>query len=66
MKYALVMIAALALAGCVQEGDELTNTNNMIAVCIDGVSYWMLHPNTPSQVIAPRVGPETLTFVRCE
>jgi hypothetical protein len=66
MKYALLVIAALTVAGCVEEGSDLTNQEQTITVCLDGVAYWMINPQARSQVLAPRVDPKTLTFVRCD
>lgn len=66
MKYALLAIAALTLAACVEEGSDLTNKHNTITVCLDGVEYWMINPEARSQTMAPRIDPETLSFVRCK
>ena len=38
----------------------------MITVCLDGVAYWVDGEDTYYQMMAPRIDPETLTFVRCE
>lgn len=64
MKYALLVIAALTLAGCIEDGKDATT--DMIIVCLDGVEYWVDGENTQQQMMAPRIDPETLSFVRCE
>lgn len=65
MKY-LVLASLVFLAACVEDGDDLTNKHNTITICLDGVEYWMINPDTQSQTMAPRVNPDTLTFIRCE
>jgi hypothetical protein len=61
MKYVL-MTAVLALAACTEK--EADRTTDMTSICIDGVSYW-LEGAGGSQMMAPRISPDTLTFVRC-
>lgn len=66
-KLALVaMIAMTALAGCVEDGDDITNKHNVISVCLDGVEYWLISPEKQSQAMAPRIDPVTLEFVLCK
>lgn len=63
MKLTMIFVAILFLAACVEEGSDQTDT--MTAICIDGVQYW-LDGIGQMQMMAPRIDPETLTFVRCE
>lgn len=63
MKYALITIALFTLAACVEEGQDVTS--DMTSICIDGVEYWYRGMGS-SQMMAPRIDPETLTFVRCD
>lgn len=60
----LVSIAAITLAGCVEEGENFDK--EATAICLDGVQYWIIDPHMREQAIAPRIDPETLTYVRCK
>ena len=62
MKY-LVVVATLFLVGCVEDGSD--QTSDMITVCLDGVAYWVTSAGTNYQMMAPRIDPDTLSFVRC-
>ena len=65
----LALVAMMTLAGCIEEGVELSTNETSIetmTVCLDGVSYWLIQPNTRSQAMAPRIDPVTLQFVRCK
>lgn len=65
MKTTLALLVSIALlSGCVENGDDVTS--DMTNVCIDGVQYWVDGQNTQAQMMAPRIDPVTLTFVRCE
>lgn len=57
------MIAVAFLAGCVEEGDDLTQ--DYTTVCIHGVEY--LHRASGHKgYLAPRIDAETLQPRRCE
>jgi uncharacterized protein YcfL len=62
MKYGLLLVAALALAGCKENGSN--QTNDMITICLDGVAYWY-DGQGQTQMMSPRIDPETLSFVKC-
>lgn len=67
MKYfALAFAAIFALAGCVEQGADITNAHNTITVCMGGVEYWLINADTQLQALAPKIDSETLNFVRCE
>lgn len=67
MKYfALAFAAIFALTGCVEEGSDITNHHSTITVCLGGVEYWLISPETTLQALAPKIDTETLNFVRCE
>jgi hypothetical protein len=59
----LAIFAIAALAGCVEEGSD--QTSEMTTICLDGVAYWFDGAGQ-SQMMAPRVDPTTLQFVRCK
>jgi hypothetical protein len=63
IKCGLIAAIALTLTGCVEEGSD--QTSGMVTMCLDGVAYWY-DGQGQSQMMSPRVDPETLTFVRCE
>jgi hypothetical protein len=63
MKYILTITIVLILSGCVAEGED--KTSDMTSICLDGVSYWYASGQSRA-VLAPRINPETLTYVRCE
>ena len=63
MKILFSILALSFLVACVEEGEDVTK--NMISTCIDGVQYWQAGQGQ-SQMMAPRVDPKTLEFVRCE
>jgi hypothetical protein len=65
MKYLVTAAVLLSLAGC-EEKNNTDQTSDMITVCLDGVAYWVDGEDTYYQMMAPRIDPETLTFVRCE
>jgi len=67
MKYVLMAAIVLTLAGCKDErpSTESVSGNTYRVECIDGVQYW-IRGYGRSQMMAPRINPETLTFVRCE
>lgn len=56
----IVYLALLFLAP--EEGENLTE--DYVSVCIDNVQYWSRGVGQ-SAVLAPRVDPETLSFVNC-
>jgi hypothetical protein len=66
MKYILFAVGMLALASCIEDGEDITNRGGTISVCIDGVEYWITDLATSSQSTAPRIDPDTLTFVKCK
>ncbi len=65
MKYAVVILAALTLAACKDERPSTDSDSGLSyrAECIDGVEYWT---RFGGKVLAVRVDPNTMTFVRCE
>lgn len=63
MKY-VIIASILFLSACTEDGSD--QTDDMITVCLDGVSYWVDGEDTQSQMMAPRIDPKTLTFIRCE
>lgn len=63
MKILFSVLALSLLVACVEEGEDVTE--DMTVACIDGVEYWF-DGIGQSQMMAPRIDPETLTFVRCE
>lgn len=65
-KIIALALIGLALTGCIEQGDDLTNHHQTITVCLDGVEYWVLSADSQSQALAPKVDPVTLTFVRCK
>jgi hypothetical protein len=66
MKYFVIILMSLTLAGCIEDGSDITNSKSVIAVCIDNVEYWVIYPESTSQSMAPRIDPKTLSFVRCK
>lgn len=62
MKY-VILASVLFLAACKENGSD--QTDDMITICLDGVSYWF-DGLSQSQMMAPRIDPETLTYVRCK
>ena len=62
-KFVVLIVAALTLAGCVEEGDNVTE--NYVSVCIDNVQYWQ-RINGNQGFLAPRIDTETLNYVRCQ
>lgn len=66
-KLALIGFALIsfALAGCKEEGQDLTRDQRTMTICLGGVEYWLLNAETQSQMLAPKVDAATLTFVRC-
>lgn len=63
MKILFSILALSLLVACVEEGEDMTDT--MTVICIDGVQYWIAGFGQ-SQMMAPRIDPKTLEFVRCE
>jgi hypothetical protein len=61
----LVIVSVLFLVAC-EEKNNTNQTSDMITVCLDGVAYWVDGEDTYFQMMAPKIDPETLTFVRCE
>jgi hypothetical protein len=61
----LVIVSVLFLVAC-KEKNNTNQTSDMITVCLDGVAYWVDGEDTYFQMMAPKIDPETLTFVRCE
>lgn len=63
-KTIVAFIILFLLVGCgKEEGSD--QTEGMTTICLDGVAYWF-DGMGQSQMMAPRVDPETLTFIRCE
>jgi hypothetical protein len=74
MKYMLIVIAVLSLAGCEVENNTSAKTADSISSnsgrpyqieCIDGIEYWHRTFNSVG-FLAVRIDPKTMTFVRCE
>lgn len=63
MKY-VAILSLIFLASCIEDGSD--STYDMITTCLDGVAYWVDGENTDQQMMAPRIDPKTLTFMRCE
>jgi hypothetical protein len=66
MKAIIALAFTVTLAGCVEEGDDLTNRHNTVTVCLGGVEYWILSPDSQLQALAPKINPKTLDFVVCK
>jgi hypothetical protein len=67
MKYAIIFTALLALTACKDErpSTEGTSGREYRIECIGGIEYWH-RPRGQASLLAVRVDPETMTFVRCE
>jgi uncharacterized protein YcfL len=63
-KTIVAFIILFLLVGCGRE-EGSNQTEDMTTICLDGVAYWF-DGMGQSQMMAPRVDPETLTFIRCE
>lgn len=63
-KTIVAFIILFLLVGCGKE-EGSNQTEDMTTICLDGVAYWF-DGMGQSQMMAPRVDPETLTFIRCE
>lgn len=64
MKYISIALVCMTLTACtIEEGQDVTELTT--SVCLDGVEYWTMYLGANAGVLAPRVDPETLTFVRC-
>ena len=65
MKFALFAVILFTLSACVEEGSD--QTSDMITMCLDGVAYWYDGQGQgQTQMMAPRIDPKTLTFIRCK
>lgn len=64
MKY-IALMSLIFLTAC-ESIDGTDQTYDMITFCLDGVSYWVDGEGSQYQMMAPRIDPKTLTFVRCE
>lgn len=64
MKY-IAIVSLIFLAACVEKNNT-NQTSDMITVCLDGVAYWVDGEDTYFQMMAPKIDPETLTFILCE
>lgn len=62
MKY-IVLASLIFLAACVEENSD--QTSDMTTICLDGVAYWYEGVGN-TQMMAPKINPETLTFVLCK
>ena len=64
MKWLAIPLMIIPLAACQDDREKAVSDlkYNYLVECIDGVEYWI----RLSGYMAPRVDPETLTFVRCE
>lgn len=58
----LIILAFVLLSACMEDGSDQTGT--MSTICLDGVQYWTRQAGH-GRVMAPRIDPVTLTFVRC-
>jgi hypothetical protein len=67
MKYILVLTALFALSACQYDGPTAVGNSGIEyrVECIDGIEHWLRNRGRTS-LLAVRVNPETLTFVRCE
>ncbi len=63
MKY-VAILSLIFLASCIEDGSD--STDDMITTCLGGVAYWVDGENTDQQMMAPRIDPQTLTFIRCQ
>lgn len=63
MKYILI-IGLVLLSGCVVE-DNSEHGKDLYTICLDGVAYWY-DAGYSGQMMAPRIDPNTLTFVLCK
>ncbi len=64
MKYLSIALVCLTLTACtIENGQDVTEL--VTAVCLDGVEYLSMGMGANAGLLAPRVDPETLTFVRC-
>ena len=63
-KTIVAFIILFLLVGCGKE-EGSNQTEDMTTICLDGVAYWFDGAGA-GQMMAPRVDPETLTFIRCE
>jgi hypothetical protein len=66
MKYLLIAFAAFGLTACYYDTPvtQAESGRQYSVECIDGVEYWHRSGSSRS-VLAVRVNPETMTFVRC-
>jgi hypothetical protein len=71
MKYGFLIVVLVFVAGCVSEAEQSTPSTSSRYVgetyeleCIDGVEYWFRAVGNKGY-LAPRIDPETLTYVRC-
>lgn len=66
MKYAIALMALVALSACNDErpSREGTSGREYRVECIGGIEYWQRSAGH-SAMLAVRVDPETMTFVRC-
>jgi hypothetical protein len=67
MKYAALFAALLALTACKDERSSIESESGRSyrVECIGGIEYWH-RPRGQASLLAVRVDPETMTFVRCE
>lgn len=65
MKY-LAIASLVFLAACYDTPVAQSESGRQYSIeCIDGVEYWFRSGNSRS-VLAPRIDPNTMSFVRCE
>lgn len=65
MKYAILGIIALAVAGCKTTETNGDVVNGFEIACVGGVEYYVDKSGYGTS-LAPVVDPETLAFVRCK
>ena len=67
MKWFVIPVMLITLAACQDDRErvESENGNGYRVECIDGVEYWVRRGINGRSYMAPRIDPETLTFVRC-
>lgn len=65
MKYIVSALLLLSLTGCIENGEDLTNKSTTKTICLGGIKYWMIYPNSNSQSLALFISAETLQPVKC-
>lgn len=65
-KIVALVLLGVVLTGCIENGEDITESSRVKTICLDNVEYWILDATGHSQALAPKVDPTTLSFIRCK